>query len=81
MLPPFLVPPTLILNPLFASERVIPPPTHPFPPYHISIAVRWGMKPPQNQAPPFPLMPDRASSVTYITGVMGPSICTLCLVV
>jgi hypothetical protein len=34
-----------------------PPPTHRFLPHHSSIPLGWGIKPPQNQGPPSPLMP------------------------
>ena len=33
-------------------------PTHQ--PHHSSIPLHWGIKPPQYQGPPFPLIPDKA---------------------
>ena len=36
-----------------------PPPTHPLPPHHSSIPLRWGIKPPQDQGPPLPLTSDK----------------------
>ena len=42
----------------FASKRVFPnQPTHPLLP---SISLCWSIKPPQDQGPPLPLMPDKA---------------------
>ena len=32
----------------------------PFPPHHSSIPLHWGIKPPQDQGLPLPLMPDKA---------------------
>ena len=37
-----------------------PQPTHPLPTYHSSILLFWGIKPPQDQGPPLPLMSDKA---------------------
>jgi hypothetical protein len=45
---------------LFAYMRVLShPPTYPLLPYLSSIPLRWNIKPPQNQGPPFPLMSDK----------------------
>ena len=45
----------------FASIRVLlHPPTHPLLPHLSSIPLHWGIKPPQDQGPPLPLMPDKA---------------------
>ena len=41
-----------------ASKKVLHSPTHPYLPHHPSIPLWWGNKPPQDQAPPLPLMPD-----------------------
>jgi hypothetical protein len=35
-------------------------PTHPLPPHYPSIPLCWGIKSPQNQGLPHPLMPDKA---------------------
>ena len=48
-----------------------PPPTHPLPPHHSSIPLRWGIKPLQDQGPLLPLMPHKASSATYAAGATG----------
>jgi hypothetical protein len=50
--PPHLIP----LPP--ASIRVLP--THLFPHHHSSIPLCWGIKLPQDQGPPIPLMPNKA---------------------
>ena len=59
MMSPFLVTPTQtpnpILPPLCLSEGA-PPPTHPLLPHYPSILLQWGIKPPQDQGPSFPLM-------------------------
>ena len=44
----------------FASKRVLPHPLTHSQLHHSSIPLLWGIKPPQDQAPPFPLMPDEA---------------------
>jgi len=36
------------------------PPPPPLPPHHPGIPLHWGIKPPQNQGPLLPLMPDKA---------------------
>jgi hypothetical protein len=41
-------------------ELTHPPPTHPFPPHRTNILLYWGIKPPQDQGPPLPLMRDKA---------------------
>ena len=33
--------------------------TCPLPPRHPNIPLRWGIEPPQDQGPPFPLMPEK----------------------
>ena len=43
-----------------SSLPFAPPPTHPLPPHHSSIPLRWGIKPPQDQGPPLPLISDKA---------------------
>ena len=45
-------------------------------PHRPAIPIHWGIKPSQNQWPFLPLMPDKA-----ILCYMGPSMCTLWLVV
>lgn len=37
-----------------------PSPTYPLPPYYYSIPLCWGIKPPQDQGPPLPLLSDKA---------------------
>ena len=62
MISPFLVSPPQPPShphPLCLYEDA-PPPTHPLPPHLSSIPLCWGIKPPQDQEPPLPLMPDKA---------------------
>ena len=47
-----------ILPPLCLYEGA-PPPTHPLLPHCSSIPLHWGIKPPQDQGAPLPLMPDK----------------------
>ena len=49
-------PPSPLLFCLYESAS---PPTYPLPPQHSSIPLCWGIKPPQDQEPPFPLMSDK----------------------
>ena len=46
-----------------------------------SFAFKMMLPNPQDQAPPLPLMPDKASSALYVAGAMDPPIYTLWLVV
>ena len=58
---PTINPTTSLFSLPFASMRVlIHPPNHPLPPQHSSICIYWGMKPPQDKGPSFPLMSDKA---------------------
>jgi hypothetical protein len=64
--PPSLSPLTLLL---WESS-----PTHPLLPHCSSIPLHWGIKPSQDQGPPLPLMPDKASlapSVLPLTPPLG----------
>jgi hypothetical protein len=69
-----------LLPPLSLYESA-PPPTHSLLPHYSSIPLSWAFKHPQDQGLPLQLMSDRPSSATYATGSMGPSMCTLWLVV
>jgi hypothetical protein len=57
---PFLFPlPHYILSSLCLYEGAHPP-THPFPSHLPSFSLCCGIKTPQNEGPPLPLMPDKA---------------------
>jgi hypothetical protein len=44
----------------FASKSLLlHPPIHSLPPHPCSIPLLWGIKPPQDLVPPFPLMPNK----------------------
>jgi hypothetical protein len=59
-----------------------PLPTHLVLSHCPSFPLHWDIEPPQDQEPPLPLMPDKMqSSATYAARAMGPSVCTLWLVV
>ena len=62
MISPFLV------TPIQLFHLILPPPLHlclyegapqPTYPYCSNIPLHWDIKPPQNQGPPLPLMPDK----------------------
>lgn len=56
VIPPQTPHPTLpLFFPLCLYEGS-PPPTHPLLPHCSSIPLCWGIKPPQEKGPPFPLM-------------------------
>ena len=46
-------------HPPFFYEAA-PPPTYPLPPHCPSIPIHWGIKPSQDEGPPFLLMPNKA---------------------
>jgi hypothetical protein len=48
--------------PLCLCEVAPYPPTHPLLPHCSSISLHWGIKPPQDQGPLLPLMPDKTIS-------------------
>ena len=52
----------------FASKRVLPP----YSPTHSHFTPLWGIKLPEEQAHPRPLMPDETVSATYVAGTMDP---------
>ena len=56
-------------------------PTHTLPLPCPGISLHWGIEPSQDQGPLLSLMSHRPSSATYVAGAMGPSMCTLRLVV
>ena len=71
---PFRKPPIPSLLP-FAS-----PPTHPLLPHCSSIPLQWGLKSPQDQEHPLPLMSDKAIlCYIYSDAAIGPSmyICSM----
>lgn len=85
MIYPFLVtlpkathPIFLLLPPLCLYEGA-PPPTHPLPPNHSSIPLRWDIKSPQDPGPPLPLMSNKVI-LCYICICMDPSMYTFWLV-
>ena len=69
---------TPIHRPPPASTRVFSPPIYPLLSHCPSIHPYWGIEPPQDQEAPLTLMPDKAR---YAAGAMGPSMCTIWLVV
>ena len=78
MLSPFRIPSANPhpIPPYPASIREL---THPLPPHHPSLPLHWGIKPSQDQRPPLPLMPDKASSapsVLPLTPLLG-SLCSV----
>ena len=76
----FLVSPTQTspISPLLCFYEGAPTHSHPLLSHLLSIPLHWDIKPPQDQGPPLPLMPDK-SSATYAAGTMGPSMYTLWL--
>ena len=55
------------------------PPTHPLPPHPSTIPLHWGIKSPQDQGPPLPLMPDKAPSASLVLPLTSP-LASLCSV-
>jgi hypothetical protein len=53
-------------------------PTCPLLPHHPSIPLHWGIKPSQDQGPPFRLMPNKASSAPSV--LLTPLLGSLCSV-
>jgi hypothetical protein len=84
MLFPFSVSPLQTTYPIPsypASMRVLLPPTHSLLPHCPSIPLHWGIKPSQeDQGPPLPLMPGKASSAPSVLPLTPPlgSLCSVC---
>ena len=79
VIPPQTPHPTLpLFFPLCLYEGA-PPPTHPLLPHCSSIPLHWGIKPPQDQGPPLPLMSDK-TILYYICSRNHESLHVYCLV-
>ena len=55
----------------FASMRVLP--THPLLPHPSRIPLHWSIKPPQDQVPSCPLIPDKVVLYYICSGNHGPT--------
>jgi hypothetical protein len=81
MLSPFPVSPlqTPISSPSPCFYESVTPRTHPLLPHHPSIPLHWGIKPSQDQRPPLPLMPDKATSDPSVLPLTPPlgSLCSV----
>ena len=81
MLSLFLVSPLQTLYPIHpppVSEGASPP-TQPLPLHSLSILLCWGIKPPQDQGPPLPLIPAKAI-LCYMCNWSHESLHVYCLV-
>jgi hypothetical protein len=63
-------------TPCFCEGALLP--NHPLQSHYPSTPLCWGIEPSQDQGPSLPL---RSYKATYAAGAMGPSMCTLWLVV
>jgi hypothetical protein len=69
---PLRQPPSALPPPLYLYEGA-PLPTHTLPPHSPSIPLCWGIKPPWDQRPPFPLLSDKAILCYVCIWSHGPS--------
>ena len=83
MLSPFSISPqkSPIPSPSSCLCEGAPQPTHRMPLPYPHKPLHWGIEPSRDQGPHLPLMPNKASSVTYTPRAMCHSMCIACLVV
>ena len=62
---PLCKPPILLPSPSLYEDAM--PPAHLLPAYHPGILLCWGIEPPQDQGPLFPLIPNKLSFAMYVT--------------